>query len=196
VKVLALASLTLFGTAPFTCEAVTDVWGLGAIRHLKTPPDPAPTCGVVLPADPGASERAACAYGQGARTGTTLGLDPATRGQLPIHHVVVLMKENRSFDHLFGRIVDAGQPEAEGLPPGYQNPDLIGAPVFPFHLSTTCVANDPDHQSAAVVESIASGAMDGFVQSAATSTYTARRNTGTREKIMQNAPAGLDQQLW
>jgi phospholipase C len=132
-------------------------------------PDLAPQCPSPRPIDPLAGARAACMFGAGAIASETLGLDEATRSKLPIRHVIVIMKENRSFDHLFGALKTV-QPEAETFPPGFTNPDTKGAPLAPFHLTTTCVGNDPDHQWDAMHKQVDGGKMDGFVTSAAQST--------------------------
>jgi phospholipase C len=128
-----------------------------------------PQCPSAPAADPLASARAACMFESGALAADTLGLDEATRAQLPIKHVVVIMKENRAFDHLFGAL-KALQPDAETFPDGFTNPDQTGAAVAPFHLDTTCVGNDPDHQWDAMHLQVDGGKMDGFVKSAAMST--------------------------
>ena len=83
-----------------------------------------------------------------------------------------MMKENRSFDHLLGRLHDLGRPDVEAVPPSYSNPDLQGDPVFPSHATTTCIVHDPGHQSASVLNSINNGTMDGFVINAAQTTGT------------------------
>lgn len=120
-------------------------------------------------ADPHAAERAACAFKAGARAvdTTTIG----ELGDLPIRHIVVVMKENRSFDHIFGGLAKL-QPEAEVFPAGFKNKDLAGNAVAPFHLDTTCVADDPGHGWDAMHAQVDGGKMDGFVESAATSTGT------------------------
>jgi phospholipase C len=131
------------------------------------------TCPSVPAADPLASERAQCMFQTGARVADTLGLDPAARAAIPIKHIVVLMKENRSFDHMLGHLHDQGQPAAEALPPGFTNPDPAdGGTVAPFHEPTTCVTHDPDHQWAAMHAQVNGGKMDGFVGSAAATTGT------------------------
>jgi phospholipase C len=132
-----------------------------------TPPAPdlAPSCPSAPAPDPLAAQRASCSFAAGALPAATLG--PV--GALPIRHIVVVMKENRSFDHLFGGLA-ARQPAAEIFPPGFTNPDSSGQPVAPFHLGTTCVANDPDHQWQAMHAQVDSGKMDGYVTSAAAST--------------------------
>ena len=44
----------------------------------------------------------------GARVEQTLGFTDADRATLPIEHVVVIMQENRSFDHYLGRLTQCG----------------------------------------------------------------------------------------
>jgi phospholipase C len=114
-------------------------------------------------------EGARCPHAAGARVGETLGLTAAARAAIPITHVIVLMQENRSFDHYFGRLHDAGQPEAEGIPAAFTNgnPDARAPRVAPFHLPTTCVPRDPPHQWRAMRAQWNGGRMDGFVRSAA-----------------------------
>lgn len=169
MKPLALLFAAL---APFTCSPLSAQWGLDAIKTMETPPDPPLTCSISLPTDPAADQRAACAFGQGDHAATTLGVPPAISGQLPIRHVIVEMKENRSFDHMFGNLHDQGQPQTAAEPATFTNPDLTGAMVAPFHETTTCVPIDPGHQSASVEACIAGGAMTGFVVNAANTAGT------------------------
>jgi phospholipase C len=108
----------------------------------------------------------ACAFAAGARVDETLHLDARARAAIPVTHVVVIVQENRSFDHYFGRLWAAGQPDAEGFPPGFVNPDAEGRPVAPFHLDTTCLPRDPPHQWTAMEAQWNAGRMNGFVTSA------------------------------
>jgi phospholipase C len=107
-----------------------------------------------------------CGFAAGARVAETLRLDARARAAIPITHVVVIMQENRSFDHYFGRLAAAGQPDAEGFPERYVNMDAELHVVRPFHLPTTCLPHDPPHQWAAMRAQWNAGAMDGFVTSA------------------------------
>jgi phospholipase C len=127
------------------------------------------TCPSPVPPDPLAGMRQSCSFPSGALPSTTLGLDDATRKALPIKHIVVVMKENRSFDHIFGGL-GALQPAAETFPPGFSNKDARGNVITPFHLGTTCVGRDPDHQWDAMHHQVDGGKMDGFITSAASST--------------------------
>jgi phospholipase C len=154
------------------CDPQKADWGLGAIRTMQTPPDdPSLVCGASV-VDTMATNRGNCMYQAGSHPSATLGIDDSVRATIPIRHVVILMKENRSFDHLLGKLHDLGRPDVEGVPPTYSNLDTHGNPILPFHAPTTCIPHDPGHQSAAVLRSINNGKMDGFVQSAAQTTGT------------------------
>jgi phospholipase C len=124
------------------------------------------------PVDALRPRRDACSFAAGARATDTLGVSDAFRGAIPIKHVVVVMKENRSFDHLLGRLSKAGQPEAEPVPETWAPRDASGTPVPPFHATTTCVATDPPHQWDEMHAQANGGKMDGFVTSGASSTPT------------------------
>ncbi|ARW15399.1 Phospholipase C [Komagataeibacter europaeus] len=69
-----------------------------------------------------------------------------------VEHVVILMQENRSFDHYFGCLQGVrgyGDPRAEKLPDGssvFAQPDGKGGHVMPFlfntaHTSSACIAS-------------------------------------------------------
>ena len=85
-----------------------------------------------------------------------------------IEHIVVLMLENRSFDHMLGYLsLEGGRTEIDGLRPGMAN-DLGGRRYPIHHLGATYFPNerwDPEHTAAAVDRQINGGAMDGFAAS-------------------------------
>jgi len=165
-----LVALSLLAAA---CDPQKSDWGLDAIRTMVTPPDdPTLGCGAQIPVDRAAAARAACQFTAGARAPASLGIDETVRAQIPIRHVVIVMKENRSFDHLLGHLHDLGRPDVEAVPPTYANPDLQGNAVFPSHATTTCIVHDPGHQAGSVLNSINDGTMDGFVINAAQTTGT------------------------
>lgn len=169
----ALAALVLAtALAAAGCDPRKADWGLGAIRTMQTPPDPPLTCGQAFPSDDTAAQRAACTFGKGDRASTTLGFDASTLAGIPIRHVIVVMKENRSFDHLLGHLHARGQPGVEPIPATYMNPDRSGDAVYPGPADTTCIAADPDHQAASMLACIDGGRMDGFVINAARTTRT------------------------
>ncbi len=148
------------------CKSVND----GQIP--ATPPDPPLVCPVTIPNDPTNEQRAACAFGAGATVAQTLGISSALARSIPVQHVIVLMQENRSFDHLLGKLHDQGQPDVEAVPASFQNLDTQGVAVYPFHAGTTCLTGDPDHQWSGMHTAVDDGAMDGFVRNAAATTDT------------------------
>jgi phospholipase C len=119
-----------------------------------------------------ATERASCGFQTGARPTDTLPITEDERAEIPIRNVIVLMKENRSFDHLLGELNASGQPDTAAIPASFTNPDASGAAVAPFTLATTCVGADPGHQWDSMHAQVDGGAMDGFVTSAAKTTKT------------------------
>lgn len=120
---------------------------------------------VTPPADAEAeAARAACQYAAGALPAETQGESRPNAERIPIDHIVVLMMENRSFDHYFQKLPEYGQPDADVAPADYSNPDLDGNPVFPFHDTQYCFV-DTNHGWAGTHEQIAGGKMDGFVRS-------------------------------
>jgi phospholipase C len=75
-----------------------------------------------------------------------------------IQHVVVIMQENRSFDHYFGTY-----PGANGIPGGVCVPDpLHGGCVSPFHESADKNFGGP-HGAPNFTGDVNGGRMDGFV---------------------------------
>jgi phospholipase C len=170
--VIAVAALSVVGcSADDLSYLQRESWGFESIDSMSTPPDdPSLGCGASIPSDDKANARAACEFGSGARVLETLGIPRSTLATIPIRHVIVLMKENRSFDHLLGKLHDGGQPGVEAVPTDYSNPTATGSAVFPFHSTTTCIPYNPEHQSAAVQRCIDNGKMDGFVRNAAAST--------------------------
>jgi len=154
-----------------SCDPQKADWGFDPIDGMKTPPDdPARTCGASVPADASSPRRAACAFASGTHASESLGIDRSVLASLPIEHVIVAMKENRSFDHLLGKLHDRGQPGVEAVPSTYSNPDARGNAVFPAHATTTCLQLDPGHQSEGILRGMNGGKMDGFVQNAAATT--------------------------
>jgi phospholipase C len=94
--------------------------------------------------------------------------DPTGSANLEkVDHVVVVMLENRSFDHMLGHLsLIGGRPEIDGLRPGLAN-EYQGRAYPVHHLVATAVQMDPDHSASAIDRQIADGTMSGFVASAA-----------------------------
>ncbi len=84
-----------------------------------------------------------------------------------VDHIVVVMLENRSFDHMLGYLsLLGGRPDIDGLRPGLVN-EHLGRTYPIHHLDATALDVDPDHSSAAIDVQIAGGTMSGFVTSLA-----------------------------
>lgn len=85
-----------------------------------------------------------------------------------IDHIVVLMLENRSFDHMLGYLsLERGRTDVNGLSPEMSN-SAAGTEYPIKHLTATHIPNpnwDPDHSSAATDLQIGDGRMDGFAES-------------------------------
>ena len=94
--------------------------------------------------------------------------DPAGAANLEkVDHVVVVMLENRSFDHMLGYLSLTGRrPDIDGLRPGLAN-QYQGRSYPAHHLAATALDLDPDHSAGAIDQQIAGGDMSGFVASAA-----------------------------
>src|SRR5438067_4646228 len=78
------------------------------------------------------SKRNSCTFGTGATAQATLGIDATMRGALPIRHVIIAMRENRSFDHLLHSL-HGSNAAVDPVPDSYLNDDLAGVAVKPFH---------------------------------------------------------------
>jgi phospholipase C len=153
------------------CDPQRADWGLDAVDGRSTAPDdPELGCGVQLEPAAHASERAQCSYPAATRAADSLGNSAALLAQVPIRHVIILMRENRSFDHLFGKLHERGQPGVEAVPDSYSNLDAAGVEVFPAHATSTCLEYDPGHQSDSMLRCVDGGKMDGFVRNAAATT--------------------------
>ena len=87
--------------------------------------------------------------------------DPRTCG---IDHIVVVMMENRSFDHLLGWV-----PGTEGRQAGLAYRDKTGGPCDTHDMGAAgnfqgCGWADPSHNAAGGRKHVNGGAMDGFLQ--------------------------------
>ena len=106
-----------------------------------------------------------------------------------LKHIVVLMMENRSFDHMLGSL-KAANPAIDGVTPDLSNPDTNGNPVKaqPLAEFQAQLQPDPDHHFPAVDLQIFGGSTDpnrvanmqGFVKSY----FNQQRDVGHSQKIM------------
>jgi phospholipase C len=190
LRSLALAPLSLI--AVLGCSSSDDGGGVGTTDTGTLPTDTgSPTdsggetptdggdgggtdagCASPLSADTHASDRDGCKFKAGAKVADTLGITAADRGKMPITNVIIVMKENRSFDQIFGRLnAKGGRSDVEPIPPTASNPDKTGGTVTTYHETNTCVQTDPEHQSAAMMAMYDGGKLDGFVKNAIDHSY-------------------------
>ncbi len=116
------------------------------------------------PYDEHAADRLACTFGPGATTVTTIGPNVPHGDALPFSHVVVLMMENRSFDHYLSGLPAMGVTDVDVADDSYTNPDP-GPPfanVNRYHETRYCIA-DLTHDWGPVHLQYDDGAMDGFI---------------------------------
>ncbi len=106
-----------------------------------------------------------CTFSSGSKTTDTIGPNVPHGDALPFEHIVVLMFENRSFDHYFSRLPDYGVTDVDVASPTTSNPDPDAVPPSPlqsFHESRYCT-KDTNHEWEAVHQQYDNGKMDGFV---------------------------------
>lgn len=119
---------------------------------------------VVPPTDAEAlTKRDACAFAKGALPAETQGESAPNGSEIPLDHILILMMENRSFDHYFQKLPEYGQPDVDVAPPGFMNLDPDMKPVEPFHDDSYCFV-DTNHGWAGVHDQVSGGKMDGFIR--------------------------------
>jgi phospholipase C len=119
------------------------------------------------------------------------GGDDATELPPGIHHIVVVMMENRSYDHLLGARKLDGLP-GDGLATTMANVNMAGTsvPVFPGTYDSVCVL-DPPHGWTAAHNSFAGGANTGFLVE-----QEADHGAGTQPAPMQYLTRDLVPVTW
>ena len=126
--------------------------------------------------------------------------DAATRLD-GIDHIVVLMMENRSFDHMLGYLSlpeadgGRGRTDVDGLEGPEVNFNAIDGTPYPIHhLDRTQFSGepeDPDHASASVDEQLADGGQGfaaNFARIAAGGRRTRRSRRGTTQRGVSHQP--------
>ncbi len=89
--------------------------------------------------------------------------DPAVQPG-KIEHIVMVMMENRSFDHWYGaRALHEGRSDEDGLTAGMSNPSPQGEDIPVFHATELC-PNDPPHGWSSSHDQFNAGACDGFAR--------------------------------
>jgi phospholipase C len=102
-----------------------------------------------------------------------------------LKHVVVLMMENRSFDHLLGSL-KAADPRIDGLTGTESNPDTTGTvvKVSPQAKYQSQLDPDPNHDFAPVNQQIFNGGTVASMQGFIASYFEQRRDVKHSRKIM------------
>ena len=101
---------------------------------------------------------------------------PAATPFAKIKHFVVLMQENRSFDHYFGHLAQYDPTLGVEPEPNTGNVDPNGHLIKPFHETHYCEVADLDHSWTGTHHEWNGGAMSGF----ATQNAVAADPTGSR----------------
>jgi len=103
--------------------------------------------------------RASCGYGSGDKASLTLADFPQ---KIPIDHFILVMQENRTFDHYFSSLIVPGQ-TVDGAAPDATQPDPMhpGATLSRFHQTSYCFDN-PAESWDEVHQEVDGGAMDAF----------------------------------
>ena len=109
-----------------------------------------------------ASQRSACAFKAQTAAGLTVPKGAPIGTELPIDTIVIIMMENRSFDHLLSDLPAAGQPDVAVATSKLGNKDSMGKDVPFHHLSEMCFS-DTAHGWKASHDQWNQGKNDGFV---------------------------------
>jgi phospholipase C len=105
----------------------------------------------------------------GLAAGAALGTGVLRAATSQIKHIVVVMMENRSFDHFLGWL-----PNANGKQAGLVYEDSSGVSHPTHHLApdwTGCGFNDPDHSYAGGRIEVDGGRMNGFLKTSVADEY-------------------------
>ena len=112
-----------------------------------------------------AQDRKACKFTSGSKTTESVGPTVPHGDAMPFEHIVVLMQENRSFDHYFSNLAAYGVKDVDVPAANASNPDPDANPpgsVQRYHETRYCL-KDVAHDWEQVHEQYDNGKMDGFV---------------------------------
>lgn len=89
---------------------------------------------------------------------------PAQNNLSKVDHIVIVMMENRSFDHMLGYLkLEGGRADVDGLNGKETNLDIRSSVHKVFHNRNTQMNEDPCHSTACVAQQMSDG-MTGFVR--------------------------------
>ena len=132
-----------------------------------------------------AASRDACKFARGALPDETLGAGVPTGKDMPIETIVVLMQENRSFDHYYGHFGKyAGRTDVESAPEDATNPDRVGpvsSSTHKWQRAPHYCFLDTDHGWDGSHVQYNDGKMDGFYET----------NHGIKGEVMPNPEMAL-----
>ena len=141
----------------------------GADVDMRPPTPPEWDRPVTRPSDSDAvTGRGSCKFGAGSMPAETLGTSVPVDKDIPIDTVVVVMMENRSFDHYFAHLNKfAKRTDIESAPDNATNPSMTGATPgvsVPFTHAPHMCTLDTNHEWAGTHVQWDDGKMDGFVE--------------------------------
>jgi phospholipase C len=113
-----------------------------------------------------AANRAACRYEAGALPADTLDGRAPHGDAIPIDHFVVVLQENRSFDHYFQMLTQRGVPDADVAPADFSNPDADASMQATIFHETDYCEKDVPHDAHGEAIQYADGTLSGFIASA------------------------------
>jgi phospholipase C len=109
--------------------------------------------------------RTSCEFKGGAVASETLGSCEKLGSKMPIEHVIVLMQENRSFDHYLGHLLHNGQDDVDVAPDDASNPSGIdGDPPIGWHHTDAYCFHDTQHEWGPSHDQYDDGKNDGFAK--------------------------------
>jgi phospholipase C len=130
-----------------------------------------------LTAEQAAAARQACMFEAGTQPGLSIAKTDPLGTEIPIDTIVVLMMENRPFDHLLSNLPATGQPDVDVAAADVSNADSKGNAVKRFHLTDYCF-DDTNHEWSGTHLEFNGGKNDGFV--VANENFEAGTPDGTR----------------
>jgi phospholipase C len=113
------------------------------------------------PSDALLQDRLACSFDVGATTAESLGADAPSAAA--VSHVIVVMLENRSFDHYLSDLPAARVTDADVAEPDVSNPTDHGTEERRFVPDTYCIGNHISHEWASAHLQLNNGQLNGFV---------------------------------
>src|SRR5262245_9323712 len=125
-----LVMLSLAGIPVVACSSVEEAGGAGGGGSTGAGrggwaglvDNPPPECSKPVTPPPDAeaiTKRGACGYQKGALPAETQGVSRPMGKDIPVETIIVMMMENRSFDHCFQGAVKAGLTDVEVAPAGF-----------------------------------------------------------------------------